>query len=76
MSIQIQSFDLAPILIQTGYGIPDHVSPLGSEYTDLYTAFKYYNTDGLATWAQYLDSSFSGGSGTIFTGGTVSGATI
>lgn len=61
MSVQINSFDLAPILIQTGYGIPDHVSPLGSEYTDLYTAFKYYNTDGIAHWVQYLDTSFSGG---------------
>jgi hypothetical protein len=77
MSVQINSFDLAPILIQTGYGIPDHISPLGSEYTDLYTAFKYYNTNGLAHWVQYLDSSFSGGGGsTIFTGGTVTGPTI
>lgn len=75
MSVQINSFDLAPILIQTGYGIPDHISPLGSEYTDLYTAFKYYNTDGIAHWVQYLDTSFSGGSGSIFTGGTVTGPT-
>ena len=63
MSSQINSFDLAPILIQTGYGIPDHISPLGSEYTDLYTAFKYYNTNGLTNWVQYLDSYFSGGTG-------------
>ena len=77
MSSQINSFDLAPILIQTGYGIPDHISPLGSEYTDLYTAFKYYNTNGLTNWVQYLDSYFSGGTGggTIFSGGTVTGST-
>jgi hypothetical protein len=77
MSTQINSFDLAPILIQTGYGIPDHISPLGSEYTDLYTGFKYYNIDGLTNWVQFLDSSFSGGTGgeTIFSGGTVTGPT-
>lgn len=77
MSTQINSFDLAPILIQTGYGIPDHISPLGSEYTDLYTAFKYYNSNGLTNWVQYIDSSFSGGTGGggIFSGGTVTGPT-
>jgi hypothetical protein len=73
MSVQIKSFDLTPILIQTGYGIPDHISPLGSEYTDLYTGFKYYNIDGLTNWVKYNDSSSSGG---VFTGGTVSGSTI
>ena len=77
MSTQIQSFDLTPILIQSGYGIPNHISSLGSEYTDLNTAIKYTNKNGLSLWVQMLDSTYSisGGSGSVFTGGTVTGPT-
>jgi hypothetical protein len=77
MSTQIISFDITPVLIQAGYGIPNHVSTLGTEYTDLYTALKYVNKDGILGWVQMLDITypFSGGSGTIFTGGTVTGPT-
>lgn len=66
MSTQILSFDLAPFYIQSGYGIPNHFSTLGSEYTDLYTTIKYVNKNGLDYWVEF------GGS---FNGGTVSGAT-
>jgi hypothetical protein len=78
MSTQIISFDITPILIQAGYGAPDHVSSLGTEYTDLYTALKYVNKDGILNWVQMPDITypFSGGSGTIFSGGTVTGPTI
>lgn len=64
--------------IQGGYGVPTHISPKGTEYTDLDTAIVYINKDGVATWAEFLDSTFvfTGGTSTYFTGGTVTGATI
>jgi len=73
MSTQIKSYELPPIFIQAGYGIPDHISSLGSEYTDLYTALKYVNKDGLAYWVQMVDSTYTG---STFTGGIVTGPTI
>lgn len=72
MSIQVKSYELSPIFIQAGYGIPDHFSTIGSEYTDLYTALKYVNKNGLDYWVE-LGSGSGGGS---FTGGTISGSTI
>lgn len=79
MSTQIISFDITPILIQAGYGVPNHLSSLGTEYTDLYTGLKYVNKDGILGWVQMLDITypFSGGTsgGTTFTGGTVTGPT-
>ena len=69
MSTQILSFDLTPFYIQSGYGIPDHFSTLGSEYTDLYTALKYVNKNGLDYWVEMGNGS-GGGS---FTGGTITG---
>ena len=71
MSTQIQSFDLSPILIQAGYGTPNHISSIGSEYTDLLTGKKYSNMDGIVSWIQ-----LGSGIGGAFSGGTVSGATI
>ena len=76
MSILINSIHLIPFYIQSGYGIPDHFSTIGSEYTDLYTALKYVNKDGLGYWVQMVDTTypFSGG-GSTFSGGTVNGST-
>lgn len=76
MSTQIISFDITPILIQAGYGAPNHLSSLGTEYTDLYTSYKYYNSNGLTNWVQYLDSSSSGITSTVITGGTYSAGTV
>lgn len=73
MSSSILSFDLTPFEIQSGYGIPNHISNLGSEYTDLNTGLKYMNKDGINTWVLFLDGSMNG---LIFTGGTVNGKTI
>lgn len=63
--------------MQSGNGVPTHISPKGTEYTDLDTAIVYINKDGVATWAEFLDSTFviTGGTGS-FSGGTVNGATI
>jgi hypothetical protein len=76
MATNITSLPIA-IYMQGGNGIPNHISPKGTEYTDLDTAIVYINKDGVATWAEFLDStySFTGGT-TSFTGGTVSGATF
>jgi hypothetical protein len=60
MSTLINSFDLTPFYIQSGYGIPDHFSTIGSEYTDLDTAIKYVNKDGLDYWVQMVDTTTVG----------------
>ena len=54
--------------LQNGYGVPDHIAPLGSIYVDYNDGIVYVNKDGLALWVELLDSS------NIFTGGTVNGA--
>jgi hypothetical protein len=69
MAINIESLPVG-IYMQSGNGVPTHISPKGTEYTDLDTAIVYINKDGIATWAEFLDSTYS------FTGGTVSGATF
>ena len=76
MATNITSLPIA-IYMQGGNGIPTHISPKGTEYTDLDTAIVYINKDGVATWVEFLDSTyvFTGGT-TSFTGGTVSGATF
>ena len=63
--------------MQSGNGVPTHISPKGTEYTDLDTAIVYINKDGIASWAEFLDSTFviTGGTGSYFTGGTVTGPT-
>jgi hypothetical protein len=72
MSTQIISFDLAPFYIQSGYGIPNHYSTVGSEYTDLNTVIKYVNQNGLNYWVEMGQSGGAGGSftGAIYSTGT------
>jgi hypothetical protein len=76
-STNIKSLSLGGILIQSGNGVPDHISTKGTQYTDLDTAIEYINKDGVAAWYELLDSTyvFTGSTGSSFTGGTVSGAT-
>jgi hypothetical protein len=69
MATNIESLPVG-IYMQSGSGAPTHISPKGTEYTDLDTAIVYINKDGVATWVEFLDSTF------VFTGGTVSGATF
>ena len=62
---------------QYGYGIPNHIAPIGSVYVDNITATLYINKNGIADWISLLDSSYSfTGGTTTFSGGTVIGATI
>ena len=76
-SINIRSISVGDVTIQSGNGTPDHIAVKGSIYIDMSTAIEYINKDGIATWAEFLDSTyvFTGGTGS-FTGGTVSGATF
>lgn len=76
MAINIVSLPVG-IYMQSGNGVPTHISPKGTEYTDLDTAIVYINKDGVATWAEFLDSTFviTGGTSSYFTGGTVTGPT-
>ena len=77
MAINITSLPVG-IYMQSGNGVPTHISPKGTEYTDLDTAIVYINKDGVSTWAEFLDSTFviTGGTGSYFTGGTVTGPTV
>lgn len=54
---------LGDINHQSGYGIPNHISPKGSIYIDLDTATEYINKDGLVDWQ-------------INSGGAASGLTL
>lgn len=76
MAINIVSLPVG-IYMQSGNGVPTHISPKGTEYTDLDTAIVYINKDGIASWAEFLDSTFviTGGTSSYFTGGTVTGPT-
>lgn len=68
MSTNIQSISIGSAYIQIGNGFPDHISPVGSVYTDLDSTIEYMNKDGLVNWEEF-------GQGVTFTGGTVTGPT-
>ena len=65
----IRETKLNPIPIQTGYGVPSHISPAGSLYFDFIGKSEYLNKDGIVDWVP-----FATGENT-FTGGTVTGPT-
>lgn len=69
-STNIQSIVIGSAYIQIGNGFPNHISPIGSMYTDLDTTIEYINRDGIIDWELA-----GGGGGTTFTGGTVPGPT-
>lgn len=68
-SSNIQSISIGSAYIQIGNGFPDHISPIGSTYTDLDTTLQYINKNGIVDWGP------SGGVDVVFTGGTVAGPT-
>ncbi len=70
-SSNIQSVVVGSAYVQIGNGSPDHISPIGSMYTDLLTTIEYINKDGLVNW----EVTGGGGGGVTFTGGTVPGPT-
>lgn len=68
MSTQNLQFPiLRSSLLQSGNGVPNHISTLGSTYVDLDTATEYINKNGIALWVEKGIGVFSGGT---FTGPT------
>lgn len=47
----LKSINTVGLIIQSGNGTPDHISPLGSKYTDLDTGLVWENK--LAGWSTY-----------------------
>jgi hypothetical protein len=72
-SNNIRSISVGDVTIQSGNGTPNHIAIKGSIYIDMLTAIEYINKDGIATWAEFLDST---NTSIGFSGGTVSGATF
>jgi hypothetical protein len=74
---QIRETKLNPVPIQTGYGVPTHISPAGSFYFDFNTGIEYQNKDGVVNWVRFLDATSGGGGGVdvFVTGGTYSSGT-
>ena len=50
MATNIRSISIGVILVQTGNGVPTHISSKGTLFIDLDTAILYINKDGIATW--------------------------
>ena len=50
MATNIRSISVGLILIQTGNGVPTHISTIGTIYIDLNTATEYINKDGVSNW--------------------------
>ena len=63
----IRETKLNPIPIQTGYGVPSHISPAGSLYFDFIGKSEYLNKDGIVDWVKFADSSILTGITTITT---------
>lgn len=59
-SILMYSAQVGGVFIQSGRGVPTHISPIGSEYTDMDTAIVYQNIDGIATWVEFLTNASTG----------------
>ena len=62
---------LIPFNLQSGDGVPIHISPAGTMYFDRIFGLTYQNLNGISTWSLLG----GGGGGSTFTGGTVTGPT-
>ena len=76
MAIQITTLTAGYILIQAGHGVPNHVAPKGSQFTDVDTATLYFNKDGLSDWEVNIDVTNSGSTSGINTFSSFSSTTI
>lgn len=47
-------------LLQSGNGVPSHVSPLGSTYVDLSSGIEYLNNNGISYWVEKLSNASTG----------------
>lgn len=63
------------ILLQSGIGVPNHISPKSTLFFDTDAAIAYINKDNLASWAYLIDSTMVSG-GTFGTDVYVTGGTF
>jgi len=73
MAIRKYEDNTSVVLLQSGIGVPDHISPKSTLFFDIDTATVYINKDNLANWAYLIDSTTSGGTFGVdvyVTGGT------
>lgn len=62
------------VLLECGYGSPDHTSPIGSVYMDYDSPPKFYkNTDGATTWVELVDANVTALSSLITVGTLTTG---
>ena len=76
MASLITNISVGRILIQTGVGVPNHVAPKGSQFTDVTTANLYINKDGIINWVLNIDTSNSGATSNIYSFNTFSSTTV
>ena len=76
MATQITTLTAGYLFIQAGHGIPNHVAPKGSQFTDIDTAILYFNKDGLSDWEPNIDVTNSGTTVAINTFSSFSSTTI
>jgi len=69
MGNKIRTFNLNGILKQSGFGIPNHMAPKGSEFTDIDTTNIYTNVNGVSGW-KLINFTGTSGANTYITGGT------
>lgn len=70
MAIRVKTFNLNGIVKQTGFGLPNHMAPKGSEFTDLTTTNIYTNENGLNGW-KLINFTGTSDSNEYITGGTI-----
>lgn len=76
MATQITTLTAGYLFIQAGHGIPNHVAPKGSQFTDIDTAILYFNKDGSSDWEPNIDVTNSGTTIAINTFSSFSSTTI
>lgn len=62
MATLITTITIGNILKQTGTGVPNHIAPKGSEFTDISTGLLYINKDGIIDWQVNIDNTNQSGS--------------
>ena len=56
--------------LQNGFGVPDHIGPLGSLYVDYNDGVLYVNKNGITNWTKIGENSFTGSTYVPYTGAT------
>ena len=75
MTTNLKKITVGFVEIQSGNGIPDHDSTLGSIYTDIDSGLSYKNNNGASIWVQEIVTEFTGGTVDGLTATTISATT-